>query len=174
MKEGKKIQFDLFDGDNLKIMSPKELTIERWRNRKNVQNFLEKNHYLGRVQGWRYAFAIKYKNYIVGCATFGRPVARFEDQKKTLELTRFVLLDACPRNSESYILSKLLKILRKDGWKRFISYSDLEEGHSGTIYRATNWRKVGVVGGSDWRNRPGRICSVGKHKKIKWEYVVEY
>jgi len=167
------IQLDILPEPHIQITSPRELTIMRWKNKKNVNDFLNKYHYLGWVQGWKYAFAIKYKEYVVGCAVFSRPVARLEDQEDTLELRRFVLLDECPRNSESYILGQLLKLLKREGWKRFISYSDLEQGHSGIIYKATNWKCLGVVGGADWRNRRGRVCEVGRHKKLKWELICD-
>lgn len=166
------IQYYLFD-NKIDIKSVKDLNIVRWRNKTEVNNFLNKYHYLRQVQGWRYAFAIKYKDKVVGCAVFGRPVARLEDQKNTLELTRFVLIDECPKNSESYVLGRLIRLLRKEGWKRFIAYSDIEFGHGGTIYKATNWKQVGLAGGRGWRHRPGRNCDVGEHKKIKWELCYE-
>ncbi|MEO0190953.1 MAG: XF1762 family protein [candidate division WOR-3 bacterium] len=166
------VQDYLFD-NKIDIKSVKDLEIVKWTNKTELNNFLNRYHYLGQVQGWRYAFAIKYKDEIVGCAVFGRPIARLEDQRNTLELTRFVLIDECPQNSESYVLGRLIKLLRKEGWKRFIAYSDIEVGHKGTIYKATNWKQVGITGGRDWTHRPGRKCDVGIHKKIKWELCYE-
>lgn len=167
MKVHRAIQEYLFPQQ--KSIELKNLQLVAWRNRYEVQNFLNKFHYLGATQGWRYAFAVKHHEHIVGCITLGRPVARLEDQKNTLELTRFCLINECPKNSESFVMGKLLKLIKEKGWKRIIAYSDLEVGHRGTIYKATNWKQVGITGGSDWRNRKGRKCSVGKNKKIKWE-----
>lgn len=63
-----------------------------------------------------------------------------EYKKHVIELHRLHILDVTPRNTESWFISRCLKLLRKDkpDIHGVISFSDITEGHSGVIYQATN------------------------------------
>ena len=103
---------------------------------------------------------------------WGRPVARMEDQEKTLELTRFWTADYTPKNTESYVLGKMMRILREKGYDRLIAYSSIGEEHEGTIYKATNWEQVKKTDrNSSWENREGRKDR-DKSSKIKFEKML--
>ena len=64
------------------------------------------------------------------------------------ELHRLHILDVTPKNAESWFIARCLKLLRRDKphIKAVISFSDLTEGHSGTIYKATNAFQCGQTG----------------------------
>lgn len=69
------------------------------------------------------------------------------DWKKVLSLTRFVLVPGVPKNACSFLLSRSVKLIRKDA--RFVSlvtYADESQGHFGAMYRAANWTYVGRTG----------------------------
>lgn len=69
-----------------------------------------------------------------------------ESPDKVLELRRLCLIDETPKNSESYFVSRTLKWLRKNtDWEFVISYADAEQGHTGVIYRASNFKYLGVT-----------------------------
>jgi hypothetical protein len=70
-----------------------------------------------------------------------------KDPDKCLELRRLCLIDDTPKNAESYFVSRTLKFLKqKTNWQFVISYADPEQGHSGVIYRASNFKYEGVTG----------------------------
>lgn len=70
-----------------------------------------------------------------------------QEWKKVLSLTRLVVLPEIPKNACSFLLSRSVKLIRKDG--RFVSlvtYADESQDHQGTIYKASNWQYVGRTG----------------------------
>ena len=80
---------------------------------------------------------------------YGDPIGRLPGQsisdeiKRTevLELTRLFIHDGYGSNIESWFISQSFNWLRKNKSeiKALISYASPVEGHSGTIYQATNW-----------------------------------
>ena len=59
---------------------------------------------------------------------------------RVTELHRLHILDVTPKNTESWFIARCLKLLQQDKpqIRAVISFSDLTEGHSGVIYKATN------------------------------------
>jgi hypothetical protein len=73
------------------------------------------------------------------------------ESDKVIELRRLCCVNETPKNAESFFISKSLILLKKH-WRRdgiVVSYADLEYGHTGTIYRASNFRKHGEIKGKD-------------------------
>lgn len=144
-----------------------------------IDSYLRRHHYLQSVPAgarYRFAWVVPEQMFglscIVAAAMWGRPTARMEDQMRTLELTRFYCSDDLPKNSESRFLGAMLRILKREGWTRFISYADPAQGHKGTIYRAVGFREVGRTKRGNWGNRAGR-ASTPQHPKIKFELEVQ-
>jgi hypothetical protein len=70
-----------------------------------------------------------------------------EHWRRVLALTRMVLHPTCPKNAASFLLSRSVRVIWKDG--RFVSlvtYADESQGHLGGVYRAANWTYVGRTG----------------------------
>lgn len=70
-----------------------------------------------------------------------------ENWKKVLSLSRLVVVPGVPKNACSYLLGASVRLIRKDG--RFVSlvtYADEYRGHSGHIYKVSNWTYVGKTG----------------------------
>lgn len=90
---------------------------------------------------------------LVGVCVYTRPAGISAANKyypknpdKCLELRRLCLIDDTPKNAESYFVSRTLKFLKqKTDWEFVISYADPEQGHSGVIYRAANFKYEGVT-----------------------------
>ena len=83
----------------------------------------------------------------VGAAVFGRPATKQTIDKysengkfRLVELRRFCLVDDTPRNSESKVLAIMLRLLKKHGVERVLSYADPNYGHVGTPYKATGFQ----------------------------------
>lgn len=70
-----------------------------------------------------------------------------EEWKRVLSLTRLVILPDEPVNAASFLIGRSIRLIRAE--KRFVSlvtYADESQGHTGSIYRATNWTYVGRTG----------------------------
>lgn len=61
-----------------------------------------------------------------------------------LELRRLCCIDDTPRNIESYFIGKTLRwLIQNTEVKTIISYADNTYGHTGIIYKASNFKHVG-------------------------------
>ena len=112
-----------------------------------IREFVETHHYSHNVNGLKVSncFALFDDGRLVGAIIFG-PLSTTAWKKygtseaDVVELRRLVCLDECPRNTESWFISKGLKELKKE--KRFkvcVSYADPFHSHAGYIYQASNW-----------------------------------
>ena len=99
--------------------------------------------------GNEHSFFDEAEEEMVGVIVYGDPIGRLTGQsisdeiKRTevLELTRLFIHDGYGSNIESWFISQSFNWLRKfrTEIKALISYASPVEGHSGTIYQATNW-----------------------------------
>lgn len=91
---------------------------------------------------------------MVGVCVYTRPAGPTAGQSyypeapdKVLELRRLCLIDETPKNAESYFVSRSIKWLKQNtDWEFILSYADMEQGHSGVIYRASNFEYQGLTG----------------------------
>lgn len=111
----------------------------------------------------RYIYGLFAKNRLVGVCVFGmgcgknQYTAVYKDIQngEYIELTRLWCEDTLPKNSESYFISRCLKLLPKE-IKLVISFSDTKQSHVGYIYQATNWIYLGInKGGKMLVNKDG-------------------
>ncbi|WVX87379.1 Mom-like DNA modification protein [Vibrio phage EniLVp02] len=126
--------------------------------RSDIRDFIETWHYSGNINGCiaDYCFALyRPDGVMVGAMFYGRMAMagqwkRFSDRPdNVIELRRLCCIDDTPRNAESFFIARTLKILRKV-WGRgiVVSYADLEYGHEGTIYKASNFKMIGKIKGA--------------------------
>lgn len=129
-------------------MSLSGYTVDRVT-RREITDFLEKWHYSKSINGCIADFC--YSLYspsgeMVGAMFFGRMAMANQwekfanSEKQVIELRRLACVDDTPKNAESFFIGKALRMLRSD-WRGsvVVSYSDKEYGHTGTIYRASNF-----------------------------------
>ncbi len=81
-----------------------------------------------------------------------------DDWRGVLSLTRLVVVPGMPTNSASYLLGQSIKLIRADGrFHTLVTYADEGQGHTGAIYRATNWDYLGPMKGHPrWVDSAGR------------------
>lgn len=80
----------------------------------------------------------------------------------SLVLSRLVVLDNEPKNAESIFLGAMLRTIANDQRYRIVvTYADEGiAGHTGTIYRATNWTYApGAYRHPRWRSKDGGLVS---------------
>jgi len=127
--------------------------------RNEIRNFIEEWHYSHNINGLMssYCFKLLHKGEIVGAMIYGKlGMANAwkkygESESSVIELRRLVLIDDTPKNSESFFIGKTLRWLKQNtDIKTIVSYADPNYGHSGIIYQATNFTKLGMTA-------PGRV-----------------
>lgn len=117
-----------------------------------IQDVIERVHYSHSIFGvtTTYCYAVLREGDVFGGAIFGVPAAynvsrKYDQGEPLLELRRFVLEECLPKNSESRCLGVMLRDLRRKGIRRVLSYADPAFGHSGVIYAATGFRRMGLT-----------------------------
>lgn len=120
-----------------------------------VRDFIEQHHYSHNINGLMssYCFAMyDQQQQMVGAMIYGK-LGMANAWKKygnsidaVMELRRLVLVDDTPKNSESYFIGRTLRWLKANtAVTTIVSYADPNYGHSGVIYRATNFKHAGMT-----------------------------
>lgn len=121
-----------------------------------AKSFLNKYHYAGYGRPASILFEARINEATIAIAKF-TPVIRQEVAtslgllpKDVLELDRLcVHPEYQVKNLVSKFLSKVIKELQThSNAKYLVSFADTGQGHSGTVYRASNWREIGVSASS--------------------------
>ena len=104
-------------------------------------------HYLHRRPPISFAYGLYVGRELLGVVTYGSPASRHlqmsacpTDPSLVLELNRLWLDDQLGHNSESWFVSRTLKMLPP---RIVVSYADPLAGHYGYIYRALNFHYAG-------------------------------
>jgi hypothetical protein len=69
-----------------------------------------------------------------------------ESWQQVLALSRLCIHPDVPTNGASFLMARSIRLIQQEG--RFVSlvtYADEWQGHTGAIYRATNWTYVGMT-----------------------------
>ena len=122
-----------------------------------AKEYIKKHHYShGCHNGPSPCYGLFDGEQLIGCLMFATPCSEnvresvFGDQYKdaVTELHRLHILDCTPKNTESWFISRCLKLLKQDKpqIKAVLSFSDMTEGHTGVIYQATNAYRLGTTG----------------------------
>lgn len=140
-----------------------------------IDKWILKNHYLNwlpagaklRLEFMEGDFNKGYRR--VGGMLWGRPCARMLNKDLILELTRMYFIDNTGKNTESRALARARAYIRKrfPQIKLLVAYSDLEEGHVGTVYLADNWCPFGIVEPMKW-TRNDRPRNDKPSRKQRW------
>lgn len=119
-----------------------------------ASKFVRDHHYSGKCPPAQYYFGIDSGGTLAGVATFRRPsLPKIQTAYGAdIELSRLVLLDEVPKNSESRFIGWCLRWLKqKSSCRKVISFADPRQGHRGTIYRASNFVYLGAEKGHGTR-----------------------
>jgi hypothetical protein len=74
-----------------------------------------------------------------------------DDWRGVLSLTRLAVLPGMPTNAASFLLGRSMKLIDRERWPILVTFADTRLGHTGAIYKATNWRCDGpVAAGATW------------------------
>ena len=111
----------------------------------DIRHIFEEYHYKKGAMGGGISvcFAMFIDGLLVGGSVMGNP--RHEKKyKNCIDIRRMACLDDAPCNSESWFLSQIIKWCASNtDYNYVLSYSDKTVGHSGTIYKAANFKNIG-------------------------------
>lgn len=123
--------------------------------RKKIAGFVEHWHYSNNVNGLTTDYCFKLEDeagQMIGAMIYGKIAMadvwrKYTDKEEDLiELKRLCCIDDTPKNTESFFIGNTLRWLRKNTTiKTVISYADTTYSHKGTIYKASNFRHVGMT-----------------------------
>jgi hypothetical protein len=152
------LEFDLFqyiepDASQSKVRDFKVDLCER----DDIIGFVEHWHYSKSINGIisDFCFRLMDNEQMIGAAIYGRLAManqwkRFgESEADVIELRRLCCVDKTPKNTESFFIAKTLQWLKKHTQiKTVVSYADMEQNHTGTIYKASNFECLGQQAGA--------------------------
>jgi hypothetical protein len=120
-----------------------------------VVEYIRDNHYSGTCNPISNIWGLYTddSDELVGGIVFANPMSEkvrefiSDEKKEVTELHRLYTDDRCGKNVESWFIAHALDLLKKKKPKyRFVvSYSDITEGHKGTVYQATNALYIGMA-----------------------------
>lgn len=135
---------------------PKRFQIKKIEN-KTAQEIVVKNHYLHRKAPCSFAFGLfDIKNLnklklpkLVGVIMYGTPssaplrkgICGEDESGNVIELTRLWIKDGLPSNVESYLIGNTITKVDKE---IIVSFAEIQQGHLGIVYQATNWYYTGL------------------------------
>ena len=94
----------------------------------------------------RFMYGIYFDGICGGCVVYVEPSTRQFNElypRQAVQLNRGACVHWTPKNSASYLISRTIKDLKKEGVKIIIAYCTQEAGEIGTIYQALGWDYVG-------------------------------
>ena len=82
-----------------------------------------------------------------------------QNWRGVLCLTRLVIHPDVPTNGASFLLGQSMKLIDRDRWPCLVTYADEMRGHTGQIYKATNWQYCGMTAKEPCFVKDGRIVA---------------
>ena len=140
----------------------------------DIRHIFEDFHYRkGHMGGGiSQCFAMLMNNELVGGSVLGKP--RHESKYKNfIDIRRMACLDDAPYNSESWFLGSIIKyLITNTDYDSVLSYSDLTQGHIGTIYKATNFIESGQTSPTkyvEWNGKTYHMRSLTIDRPYSYE-----
>jgi len=123
--------------------------------RNEIRDFIEKWHYSKNINGLMSNYCFKLldeDSNLIGAMIYGKIAMAnvwkkyAEKESDLIELRRLCCIDDTPKNTESFFIGNTLRWLKKNtSIKTVISYADTTYNHSGIIYKASNFKNVGLT-----------------------------
>ena len=177
------VMIDLFDFPRIIPKSPKLMTLREvgvdyameknasWHSRLPVtshSNMVRNAH--------KVFYGAEYKDHCFAVAMWTDPVAgnRMSKDHVWLELRRLAIAPDAPKFTATWMISKMVKHIQKrfPDVTMLVSYQDTEV-HTGTIYKAANWKLDTVSKFQEWSSeKRKRNVLQSKADKIRWSYAI--
>lgn len=137
-------------------------------------NFVKRFHYSKSLaRGCSNTYILEDNGKVYGVAMFGMPVGK--NSPGDIECKRFVLMRKAPKNVASWFMAKCIKEIKKENkFNQIVSYADSEQGHSGIMYKASNYNYLGLQKkkGQEIRFKSGEKLHLrAAYQKLNGEYT---
>ena len=114
--------------------------------------------------GCKFCIGVIEEGVLHGVAVCGRPVSRYLDDGKTLEVNR--LCTDGKRNACSMLYGACCRVAKAMGYKEVITY--ILETEDGASLKASNFTCEGKAGGTHWTGERDRGQDIPQLFKQKW------
>jgi hypothetical protein len=116
---------------------------------RKAMNIFVTHHYLHRKAPCSFAFGLFDGDKIIGAIAYGTPssaplrsgICGPAEKNNVIELTRLWIDDCSEKNAESFLIGNTLRLVDKE---IVVSFAEIDAGHVGTVYQATNWIYTGL------------------------------
>lgn len=116
-----------------------------------LSNLIKENHYSKKIAvNTTYWFTLKdLDDKVIGAMQVGLPNTKNAENKyapggKLLELKRLACIENTPKNTESFFIGAVMRwLIKNTKVTHILSYADSNQGHVGTIYKASNFTYLG-------------------------------
>ncbi len=130
-----------------------------------AKQFISNNHrHNPNVVGCKFAIGIEEENELIGVAVCGRPVSRYLDDGRTLEINR--VCTTGKKNSCSMLYGACCRIAKEMGYKKIITYTLKSE--PGSSVKASNFICDGEAGGTHWTGKRNKGQNIPNEMKVRW------
>lgn len=116
------------------------------------------------VVGCKFAIGVEKNGEVIGVAVCGRPVSRYLDDGKTIEINR--VCTNGERNACSMLYGACCRIAKEMGYVKAITYTLKSE--DGASVKASNFIMDGEAGGIYWTGKRNRGQNIPHEMKIRW------
>ncbi len=119
-----------------------------------------------KVTGHKFSVGCSLNGKLVGVVIVGRPVSRYLDDGRTLEVNRLCTLGV--KNACSILYAAAARAAKAMGYSKIITY--ILESENGSSLRAAGWECAGSAGGKQWtgtRKPPAPLYP--QEMKIRYE-----
>lgn len=76
-----------------------------------------------------------------------------------LALSRVVIHPDAPHNAASFLVGASMRMIDRERWPCLVTYADEWQGHTGAIYKATNWEEQGKTAPEPTYVKDGRMIA---------------
>ena len=124
----------------------------------DARAFMAANHYAqgaGNTSVYAHGLYKKGQLELLGAAVWlppMRPAAQWVSRELgvnpdgVLCLSRLAIHECVPTNGASFLMGRASRQIKKDGnWSALVTWADDRLGHTGAIYKATNWTPAGTT-----------------------------
>ena len=122
------------------------------------------------TRGHKFSVGCAVAGQLVGVAIVGRPVSRYLDDGRTVEVNR--LCSTGEKNVCSFLYGAAARAAKALGYERIITYTlDTEPG---TSLRASGWTCAGPAGGKRWTGKRKPITDLyPAQMKLRYEKILK-
>lgn len=143
----------------------------------------KKYHYFGDKDFLNlYSYGAAFDGQVLAAISYGIPNAKnikglyeSNEQNGVLEIVRLACSPECPKNTPSRLISVSIKLLKKKYPLRLlVTYADTAQGHTGSIYKASNFEYHGLTAQkTDFVQPDGKIRKIkgAKYSGMNGEWV---